>query len=261
MPIGGTATFSVSASGTPPLNYQWQRNRADVAGANSSSYTIPSVAAVDNGATFRSVVSNAAGTAISNEATLTVTGNSPPVATITLPAPGTLYEGGMTMNYAGTGTDAEDGTLSADRFTWRVDFHHDDHTHLFIPPTSGATSGGFIIPRIGETSTNVWYRIYLTVIDSKGLPTTTFRDVRPRIVTVKLATQRSGLQVTLDGQPVTATHTFDAVVGMNRTIGASTPQTMSSGTYFFESWSDGGAQTHVIVVPPVATTYTARYRK
>jgi len=35
---GGTATFTVGATGTPPLSYQWQKNGADIAGANATSY-------------------------------------------------------------------------------------------------------------------------------------------------------------------------------------------------------------------------------
>ncbi len=38
--VGDSVTFNVSASGTTPLSYQWQRNGADVSGATSSSYTI-----------------------------------------------------------------------------------------------------------------------------------------------------------------------------------------------------------------------------
>ena len=72
---------------------------------------------------------------------------APPTATITAPAAGTLYYGGTTINFAGTGTDPEDGTLPASAFTWRVDFHHDDHTHPFVGPSRTATSGGsFTIP-------------------------------------------------------------------------------------------------------------------
>ena len=55
------------------------------------------------------------------------------------------------INYAGTATDPEDGTLPASAFTWRVDFHHDAHSHPFIPATTGVTSGSFTIPTTGET--------------------------------------------------------------------------------------------------------------
>jgi Immunoglobulin I-set domain len=76
---GQTATFSVAASGAATLNYQWQKNGADITGAMSSNYTTPVTTAVDNGEMFRVVVSNSAGNVTSNSATLTVnpsTGNS-----------------------------------------------------------------------------------------------------------------------------------------------------------------------------------------
>src|SRR4029077_388089 len=36
--VGQAATFSVVASGTAPLSYQWQKNGADISGATSASY-------------------------------------------------------------------------------------------------------------------------------------------------------------------------------------------------------------------------------
>jgi putative pyrroloquinoline-quinone binding quinoprotein len=69
---GQTATFSVVAAGTAPLSYQWQKNLANISGANALSYTTPVTTAGDNGAAFRVVVSNSVGTATSNSATLTV---------------------------------------------------------------------------------------------------------------------------------------------------------------------------------------------
>src|SRR5947208_655295 len=78
----------------------------------------------------------------------------------------------------------------------------------------------FTIPTTGETSANVWYRIYLTVRDTGGLTTTVQRDVLPRKVKLTLATTPAGLTVTLDGQPVATPTTFDAVVGIVRTLGA-----------------------------------------
>ena len=68
---GQTATFAVTASGTAPLSYQWQKNGTPV-GGNSASYTTPPTTTGDNGAQFTVVVSNSAGTTTSNAAMLTV---------------------------------------------------------------------------------------------------------------------------------------------------------------------------------------------
>ncbi len=70
--VGQTATFTATATGTVPLSYQWQKNGANISGATSAAYTTPASVSGDNGATFRLVVSNAAGSATSNSATLTV---------------------------------------------------------------------------------------------------------------------------------------------------------------------------------------------
>ncbi|MDQ3814260.1 MAG: Ig-like domain-containing protein, partial [Armatimonadota bacterium] len=181
-------------------------------------------------------------------------------ATITTPVAGTLYSAGQTLNFAGSGSDPETGNLPASAFTWRIDFHHDTHTHPALPSTSGITSGSYAIPNRGEVSANVWYRIHLTVKDRAGLTYSTYRDVRPRTATITLATQPAGLQVTLGGQPRTTPISVVGVVGMIRSIGAVSPQTVNGVTYVFSSWSDGGAATHEIVTPATNTTYTAVYR-
>src|SRR6266850_7923034 len=75
--IGQTATFSVTAtSGSPPLNYQWQKNGANIAGATLSTYTTPATVTSDNGATFDVMVTNSAGSVTSASATLTVNTSS-----------------------------------------------------------------------------------------------------------------------------------------------------------------------------------------
>jgi hypothetical protein len=76
--VGQMATFTVSASGTAPLAYQWQKNSANISGATASSYTTPVTVAGDNGATYRCVVTNGFGTATSTAATLTVSSAPPP---------------------------------------------------------------------------------------------------------------------------------------------------------------------------------------
>ncbi len=69
---GQTAAFTVAATGTAPLTYQWKRNGTAISGATSSSYTTPATTSSDNGAQFTVVVSNSVGSVTSNAATLTV---------------------------------------------------------------------------------------------------------------------------------------------------------------------------------------------
>jgi uncharacterized protein (TIGR02145 family) len=74
---GGSATFTVAATGTAPLSYQWQQNGAAIPGATASSYSVSNAAASAIGA-YTVVVTNAGGlgSIMSNSAILTV--NIPP---------------------------------------------------------------------------------------------------------------------------------------------------------------------------------------
>lgn len=70
--VGKTATFTVTASGTSPLHYQWRKNGKNISGATTKSYTTPATTKADNGSLYSVVVSNSLGSATSSNATLTV---------------------------------------------------------------------------------------------------------------------------------------------------------------------------------------------
>jgi glucose/arabinose dehydrogenase len=250
---GSPASFTVTASGSQPLSYQWRKNTINISGATSSTYTIPSVTTSDAG-NYSVIVNNSAGSATSNDAVLTVTpANQFPTATINTPAAGTTYAGGDVINFSGTGTDPEDVNIPASGFEWYVMFHHDAHTHPGPEAPDGVTNGSFSIPNSGETAANVFYRLYLVVTDSQGGSDTSFTDILPRTSTITLNTNPQGLQLTLDGQPFTAPLTVTSVEGMIRTIGAPSPQ----GIYTFNNWSQGGTATQTFATPVNDVTYTA----
>jgi hypothetical protein len=94
-------------------------------GATSRIYTIASVTRADDGSFYRVRVSDTHGSVTSLPAMLTVL-NTPPVVNITLPTAGSKYSAGQTIVCAGTGQDAEDGTLPSSAFTWWVDVARSD---------------------------------------------------------------------------------------------------------------------------------------
>ena len=77
---GGTATFSVQASGSPTPSLQWQKNGVNISGATSGSYTTPITTSADSGSVFRCIATNSVGAVTSNPAMLIVsspTGGAP----------------------------------------------------------------------------------------------------------------------------------------------------------------------------------------
>jgi hypothetical protein len=75
--VGQTATFSVMASGTAPLRYQWSKNGAAIAGATGASYATPIAVAGDDGAIFSAAITNSIGSVNSDNALLRVGARAP----------------------------------------------------------------------------------------------------------------------------------------------------------------------------------------
>jgi len=85
---GSTATFTVLATGTAPLSYQWKFNGVNIPGATSATLTLTNIAA-SNAGSYMVVVSNLEGSVPSNSVTLTVILPPSPSALVFAPAPGT----------------------------------------------------------------------------------------------------------------------------------------------------------------------------
>lgn len=95
---GQNAAFSVTASGSGALAYQWQRSSdgitfTPVAGAADNSYTLTGATLAMDGLRLRVLVSNAFGSVTSSAARLTVTPAIVPVAITVQPAPATVTAG------------------------------------------------------------------------------------------------------------------------------------------------------------------------
>ena len=132
---GQTASFSVVASGTAPITYQWRKNGIHISGATSSMYTTPAASSADNGAVYSVVVSNSAGTATSNNATLTV--NSGPRIN-TQPASQTV-NAGQTVSFGVTAWGT--GTLSYQWSKNGTDISGATSSSYTSPATTSADNG------------------------------------------------------------------------------------------------------------------------
>ena len=255
---GQSATFELTASAAGSISYNWLSNGIAIAGATNPTLVVPNVSLAANGAQFRCRATNATGAVTSSPVYLAVvSANQAPLPQILTPAVDSTYAAGETISFSGAATDPEAGALPASALSWKVLFFHSGHNVLFLGTSSGVTSGTFTVPVRGETSTNVFYRIYLTARDSGGREATVFRDVLPRAAKFTLQTEPPGWPLVVNGLTINTPANLSAVAGSRHSVGITAPTTVNGQACDFMAWSDGGAASHTITVPETNSTLKA----
>ena len=235
---GGTATFTVAASGSSPT-FQWYRGNAGVttnpiSGATSASYTTPALTATTS---YWARVSNAAGNANSSAATATVI--TPPAIT-TQPVSTTINSGSTaTLTVAASGTSPT--------FQW-----YRGSSGVTTDPVSGATSASFTTPPLTAT-TSYWARATngAGTSDSNAATVTVSTVTAPSITSQPLSTTiNSGSTTTLTVAASGTSPTFqwyrgssgittDPVVGATSASFTSPPLT-ATATYWVRATNAAG---------------------
>ena len=183
---GQTATFSVAASGTQPLTYQWQKNGAAISGAVSANYTTPATTSADNGSTFVVVVTNSAGTISSSPATLTV--NPDPVAPSITSQPASRS---VTAGQTATFTVAASGTAPLS-YQWQKNG----------AAISGATATSYTTPATTTNDNGSTFLVIVTNSVGSAMSTTATLTVTPATVAPSFTAQPVSATVTA-GQTAT----------------------------------------------------------
>jgi hypothetical protein len=184
--------------------------------------------------------------------------NQPPAPVIDTPSTGLRWKVGDQVSFSGHATDPEQGTLPPSSLSWELLMEHcpsECHSHT-IQTWTGTTSGTFNAPDHEYPS---YLELRLTATDAGGLTRTTSLRLDPLTVELTFVSSPTGLQLTVGAATSTTPFTRTVIVGSTNGISAITPQILNDTTYEFSSWSDGGSQTHNIVAPAVATTYTATF--
>src|SRR5207248_2274335 len=177
---GQAATFSVTATGTAPLTYQWQKNGANITGASSSSYTTPVTMTSDSGSTFDVVVSNTAGTATSNAATLTV--NAAAVApSITTQSASQVVTVGQTATFAVVASGTTPLT-----YQWRK-----NGTAI-----SGATSSSYTTAATTSSDNGAQFTVVVSNVAGSATSNAATLTVNAAAVTPSIATEATSEEET-----------------------------------------------------------------
>jgi poly(3-hydroxybutyrate) depolymerase len=177
---GQPASFSVTAAGSEPLSYQWQRNGVDLPGATANWITVPAVAEADSGATFRAVVRNDAGSAASEAARLTVNAAPAGPAITTQPAEQAVLAG-QPVSF----TVAAAGTAPL-RYQWRkngINIAGATSDTFAIPAAISSDCGASFSVVVGDGAGNTTSaRAQLTVTPAPDAPIVLANPVRARVL-------------------------------------------------------------------------------
>ena len=170
---GSSALFSVSASGTGPLSFQWKKDGSTIlTGGTSSTYTIPA-ATTANAGSYSVVVTNSSGSVSSGSATLTV---NTPVSITSQPASVTVTSG-SSASFSVTATGTAPLT-----YQWKK-----DGTSI-----TGGTSSTYTIPAATATNAGTYSVVVTNLLGS---------------VSSASATLSINTPVSITGQPASATVT------------------------------------------------------
>jgi hypothetical protein len=171
--VGQSATFVVTASGTAPLTYQWQKNGANIAGATQASYSTPAAAAADNGAKFDVVVSNSVASVTSATALLTVTA-TPVAPTITTQPANQTAASGQTATFTVVASGTSPLTYQWQKNTANI---------------TGATAATYVTPAITTADNKSQFRVVVTnsagnvTSNSATLTVSSTSTAAPKIIT------------------------------------------------------------------------------
>jgi PKD repeat protein len=240
-----------------PLTFAWD---LDGDGAyDDSTATHPNYTYSTSGSyTAKLKVTDSRGASDTDSVTISV-GNAAPRAVVNAPAAGATWKVGDVINFSGSATDAEDGTLAASALSWQFVMQHcpsNCHSHT-LQNFVGVASGSFTAPDHEYPS---YLELRLTATDSGGLTDTEVLRLDPKTVVLTFQTNPGGLKLAVGSTTEKAPITRTVIVGSTNSISAPSPQTKGSKTYRFTSWSDEGFDTHNITAPDSATTYTAKFR-
>ncbi len=254
-------TLSAAASSDPQgsaLTYGWDLD-GDGTYSDATGPTVTRTYSVAGAYNPAVRVTNAVG--LSSVATTRVlAGTSPPVPVIAAPTAAQHWQVDDHIAFAGSATDAEDGTLPAAQLSWSLILHHcatinSCHEHV-LTGYDGVASGAFDAP---DHEYPAYLELRLTATDATGVAASTSVRLDPQVADISVQTDPRGLQAVLSSKSGPTPITAQAIVGSHLSLATAASQALGASGYAFRGWSDGQARVHDIIAPAGQTTYTASF--
>jgi hypothetical protein len=219
--VGQSQTFSVTATGSTPLSYQWYKDTSSITSATNNTYTINSVGTTDAG-TYYCIVTNSCGSAQSTNKVLVV--NTAPG--ISSQSSNTAVCSGQSVTLSVTATGSSPLT-----YQW----------YYNSSPITGATNNSFTISSAGSSNSGTYY---CTVTNSCSTATSTS-------ITLTVSTAPS-----ITAQSSGATRCVGQSQTFSITATGSTPLTYQ---WYFDTAAISGATNNTYTINSLATSHSGTY--
>jgi glucose/arabinose dehydrogenase len=248
--------FDASGSTGNSLSYDWDLDgdgEYDDATDAATAWEYVEIGQV----TVRLMVTDGAGATAFDSVVIDV-GNSPPdPPTISQPQTTERWAVGETIEFSGSATDPQQGSLPPTALDWALILDHcpsNCHQHP-VQTFPDRASGSFVAPDHEYPSKLI---LRLTATDAGGASSSREIELEPRTVELSLETDPPGLDVALNAAGGAAPLASTVIEGSVNSVGAETPQSRDGRTWLFSSWSDGGDATHNVTAG-ADTTLTAAF--
>src|SRR5205823_741704 len=105
------------------------------------------------------------------------------------------WQVGDVINFSGHASDFEDGNLPAASLSWSFIVHQGGNI-LSTQTFNGVAAGSVLAPDVAYPA---YLELQLTAVDSQGLTNTQSVQLNPQTTTLTVASNPSGLQLSVDG--------------------------------------------------------------
>lgn len=153
----------------------------------------------------------------------------------------------------------QDGAVAQSSLRWRVEMLGDGEPRVLAETTGASVVFVAPAPRSFASLESATIEVTLTATDSHGASESVRRTLTPRRVAVALTSVPAGLTLAFGDSSVQTPATLVSWDGLSVPVTAAS-QSSQGKWYTFETWSNGGAQSHLFVTPSGATSLTANFR-